>query len=68
MPVEADIPLYSTLTDLPPALSSRPRKCVTDFVELMNKLVASRESMPLVDFLQMLLEETGLLAQYEGHQ
>lgn len=63
--VEADIPLYSTLTDLPPALSSRPRKCVTDFVELMNKLVASRESMPLVDFLQMLLKETGLLAQYE---
>ncbi|MHC1785665.1 MAG: ATP-dependent helicase [Christensenellales bacterium] len=61
----ANIPLYSALTDLPEELGSRPRKCVEDFVSLLNRLSALREGMGLTDFVKLLLDETGLLKQYE---
>ena len=62
---ESDIPLYSALTDLPEDLGSRPRKCVGDFVSLLNRLSALREDMGLTDFVKLMLDETGLLKQYE---
>ncbi len=58
------IPLYSALSDLPASLSSRPRKCVTEFFLLMMKLSALKDTLPLVDFVDQLIEETGLLSQY----
>ncbi|HBK61189.1 MAG TPA: hypothetical protein DDZ84_10425 [Firmicutes bacterium] len=36
------------------------------FTELFNRLLAMKEAMPLVDFVEMMLKETGLLAQYEN--
>lgn len=63
---EQDIPLYSALTDLPESLSSRPRKCVGDFVDLLNKLTAMKQTLGLTDFVKAVLEESGLLAQYEN--
>ena len=62
---DQQIPLYTALTDLPEALSSRPRKCVGDFVAMMNKMTAMREQMKLTEFVQFVLEESGLLKQYE---
>ena len=59
---ENNIPLFSALIDTPDTLSSRPRKCVGEFVALINKLTALQESMPLTQFVELLLEETGLIA------
>ena len=60
-----DMPLYSALSDLPDSLSSRPRKCVSDFFALMTLLCALKETMPLVEFVQEMIDRTGLRAQYE---
>ncbi len=61
-----NMPLFRALTDLPEALSSRPRKCVGGFVEMMDKLVALKEQMPLTELVQFVLDETGLLSQFEN--
>ncbi len=60
-----DMPIYSAMIDLPPELGSRPRKCVLEFFTLMTKLSALKESMELEDFVQTVIRETGLRAQYE---
>ena len=60
-----EMPLYSALSDLPESLSSRPRKCVGDFFMLLMELMAAKEAMPLKDFVNHLVERTGLLAQYQ---
>ena len=62
---ENDMPLYSALTDMPESLSARPRKCVGDFFMLMTMLVAMKESLPLSDFVKLLIEKTGLMEQYQ---
>ncbi len=62
---ENEMPLYSALGDLPASLGSRPRKCVTDFFLLMTMLGAMKDTMPLEDFVQMLVSRTGLREQYE---
>ncbi len=58
------IPLYSALSDLPPSLGSRPRKCVTEFFMMMTLLSAQKDMMPLGEFVDELIEKTGLRAQY----
>lgn len=60
-----DLPMYTVLIDLPEVLASRPRKCVTDFVHLLNRLTAQKDKLGLTDFIQLVLDETGLLKQYE---
>ncbi len=62
--LENDIPLYSVLSDLPESLGSRPRKCVSEFFMLMTMLMAMKEAMPVGEFVPLLVEKTGLLAQY----
>ncbi len=62
---EKEMPLYSSLSDLPDSLSSRPRKCVADFLSLMNKLMVLKETLPLPVFTEELLRQTGLQEQYE---
>lgn len=62
---QEQMPLFSALTDLPASLSSRPRKCVGDFFTLMTTLMAMKEGLPLGEFVQQLVEMTGLLAQYQ---
>jgi DNA helicase-2/ATP-dependent DNA helicase PcrA len=57
--------VYGALRSLPDSLGSRPRKCVESFVELMDMLNAKRKEMPLGDFVKMMLDETGLVKQYE---
>ncbi len=62
---ENGMPLYSALSDIPESLSSRPRKCVTDFFMLMTMLMAMKDTMPVDQFVNMLVEKTGLLEQYK---
>ena len=62
---ENDMPLFSTLADIPETLSSRPRKCVSDFMLLLTTLMAMKETMGLSEFVQHLIETTGLMAQYQ---
>ncbi len=65
---EKEMPLYSALVDIPETLSARPRKCVHDFGELMNELVLSLEDMGVSEFVDYVIERTGLKAQYERDQ
>ena len=60
-----EMPLYSALSDLPEGLSSRPRKCVGDFFQLMTMLTAMKEALPLTEFVKLLIEKTGILEQYQ---
>ena len=60
-----DMPLFSALIDLPESLSSRPRKCVSDFAMIMNELIAQKENMQLTEFVKHVMEKTGLLEQYQ---
>ncbi len=62
---EKEIPLYSALMDLPETLSARPRKCVHEFGDMMNQLVLESEEMGLTEFVEHLIERTGLRKQYE---
>jgi DNA helicase II / ATP-dependent DNA helicase PcrA len=62
---EKEIPLYSALVDLPESLSARPRKCVREFGEMMNELALQYEDIKLTEFVSLLIEKTGLRAQYE---
>ena len=62
---EKDMPLYSALMDVPETLSARPRKCVSEFGDLMNELVMAHEDMGVNDFVKYVIDRTGLKAQYE---
>ncbi len=61
-----DMPLYSALSDLPEGLGSRPRKCVTEFFMLMTLLSALKDTLPLPEFIETMIEKTGLEKQYES--
>ncbi len=65
---EKQMPLYSALVDIPESLSARPRKCVFEFGELMNELVLTLEDMGVSEFVNYVIDRTGLKAQYERDQ
>ena len=65
---EEQMPLFSALVDIPDTLSARPRKCVSEFGDLMNELVMAHEDMGVLDFVTHLIARTGLKAQYEKDQ
>ena len=65
---EEQIPLFSALVDIPDTLSARPRKCVSEFGDLMNELVMEHEDMGVLEFVTHLIARTGLKAQYERDQ
>lgn len=62
---EQEMPLFSALTDLPSSLSSRPRKCVGDFFTMMTTLMAMKDAMPLGTFVKQMIDQTGLMEQYQ---
>ncbi len=59
-----EMPLFSALVDVPESLTTRPRKAVTEFGDLMNELIVEHEEMGLLEFVTHLIEKTGLKAQY----
>ena len=58
--------LYAVLAEPPEELSSRPRKCVSDFAALLKDLKDKAAAMALSDFVGALIEDTGLIAQYNA--
>lgn len=62
---EQELPLLSVVNDPPAELSSRPRKCIADFALLLMKLTALKDALPLAEFVETMLTETGLKAQFE---
>ncbi|MBE5787663.1 MAG: DNA helicase PcrA [Clostridiales bacterium] len=62
---EESLPLYSVINDPPESLSSRPRKCIGEFAMLLMRLSAYKDTMPLSEFVDKMLSETGLKAQFE---
>ncbi|MCI5771517.1 MAG: DNA helicase PcrA [Clostridiales bacterium] len=63
---ENDMPLYSAVMAPPAALSSRPRKCISDFAMLLMRLGQAKARMPLSELVLFMLEETGLKGQFAG--
>ena len=61
---EEGLPLYSVLNDPPASLSTRARSSVNAFFGMMTLLGAMKESMGLVEFVELLIEKTGLEEQY----
>ena len=59
-----DVPLYSVLNDLPEGLNSRARSSVSSFFSLISLLAAMKECMGLTEFVDVLIEKTGLEEQY----
>ncbi len=62
---QEEVPLYSVLNDPPESLSSRPRKCIAEFALLLMKLTALKDTLSLSEFVDTMLHETGLKAQFE---
>ncbi len=57
--------LFTAMLEPPETLASRARKCVGDFAQLLTKLTALRMTLGLTEFVELLIEETGLASQYE---
>ena len=63
--LENEMPLYSALSDMPESLGARPRKNVLEFFMLMTLLMAMKDTLPVDEFVNLLIEKTGLLEQYK---
>lgn len=61
---EQDIPLFGVLNDPPEELGSRARASVSSFFGLLTLLSAMKDCMSLTEFVDTLLEKTGLEEQY----
>ncbi len=61
---ENEMPLYSALADQPEELGARARKSVGEFLMLLTSLAAMKSTLPLAEFVDTLIEKTGLEAQY----
>ena len=58
------IPVFSALNELPDELSSRAKNSVTAFFQMMTMLTAMKDCMGLEEFVDFLIEKTGLEEQY----
>ncbi len=58
------IPLFSSLIQLPDGLGTRAKTNVTAFFRMMTLLSAMKESMGLEEFVDTLIDKTGLEQQY----
>ena len=58
------IPLFSALNDLPDSLGTRARNAVSEFATLMTMLCAMKDVLPLEEFVDYVISQTGLEKQY----
>ncbi len=63
--LEEGVPMFSVLTNPPEELSSRARRCVSDFARLLFDLMSRRDSTPMDEFIETVINETGLINQME---
>ena len=61
---ERGVPVYGVLNDPPESLGSRARASVSAFFGMMTLLGAMKECMELTEFVDTLIEKTGLEEQY----
>ena len=62
---EEGVPLFSVLTSPSEAVSSRARRCVLDFSRLIYDLMSRQNEMPLDQFVNAVIEESGLINQQD---
>jgi len=62
---EQEMPLLTACMDIPETISSRGRKSVEKFAELMIGLTMMTETMPLTELVQYVIDTTGLEEQYK---
>ena len=60
-----DMSLYAAVAAPPDSLASRARKSVESFANLMAGFLVYKEMLPLSEFVQKVVDESGLIAQYE---
>ena len=60
-----DISLYAAIVMPPASLSGRARKSVGDFSALISSLLLAKETLPLSEFVQKVIDDSGLIAQYQ---
>ena len=58
------MPLFSALHDLPETMGTRARASVTSFADMMTMLLALKETLDPVQFVDYVIEQTGLETQY----
>jgi len=59
-----NMPLFSAMINLPEGLGSRAKNSVTEFFKLMTLLMAMKETMGLEEFVDLVIDRTGLESQY----
>ncbi len=62
---EREVPLYGVLNDPPETLGTRAKTSVSNFFAMMTLLGAMKEAMGLTEFVDTLIEKTGLEEQYQ---
>ena len=60
-----DLSLYAAVAAPPDTLSGRAHKSVESFAGLMAGLLIAKEMLPLGEFVQKVIDDTGLMAQYQ---
>ena len=60
--------LYAAVTAPPDTLASRARKSVNDFSSLIVSLLLAKETLPLSEFVQKVIDDSGLIAQYQKEE
>lgn len=63
-----DMSLYAAVAAPPDTLASRARKSVNDFSSLIVSLLLSKETLPLSEFVQKVIDDSGLIAQYQKEE
>ena len=62
---ESGVSLYAAVAAPPESLGSRARKSVQAFASLMATLLMAKETLPLSELVQKVIDDCGLIAQYE---
>lgn len=60
-----DLSLYAAVAAPPDTLGARARKSVQSFAGMMAQFLIAKETLPLSEFVMKVIDEAGLIAQYE---
>ena len=63
-----DMSLYAAVAAPPDTLASRARKSVNDFSSLIVSLLLAKEKLPLSELVQKVIDDSGLIAQYQKEE
>ena len=63
-----DMSLYAAVAAPPDTLASRARKSVNDFSSLIVSLLLAKEMLPLSELVQKVIDDSGLIAQYQKEE